>query len=179
MLIACLGWGSLVWDPRELPLRGQWLPDGPLVKVEFARQSLGQRITLVLEREARPVRSLWAVMESSDIESAKEALRIREGCTQVHIGAWTSAAGAAVDPRIPDLAEWAKARGVEAVVWTALPPKFADVERTPSIEEVITYLQSLRGASRDAAEQYMRRAPRQIETDYRRQIEAILGWAAE
>jgi hypothetical protein len=63
MLIACLGWGSLVWDPRELPVRGTWLTNGPFLPIEFARESSDGRITLVLVPDTIAVaQSLWASM---------------------------------------------------------------------------------------------------------------------
>jgi hypothetical protein len=39
MPTVCLGWGSLIWDPRELPIAVEWQTNGPLLAVEFARQS--------------------------------------------------------------------------------------------------------------------------------------------
>jgi len=176
MTIACLGWGSLIWDPRELPIQRQWFDDGPLIGIEFTRQSKDDRITLVIEDAAEPVRTLWAIMDAGDLELAREALQQREGMpSKDRIGHWR--AGDASPPAIPRLSDWAEARCVDAVIWTALPAKFGRSEgRTPSVDEVLKHLQGLQGAKRDNAERYIRLAPRQIDTAYRRRIEAELGW---
>ncbi len=176
--IACLGWGSLIWDPRTLPIRRHWYNDGPFIPVEFARQSNDGRITLVVVQGVRLMRSLWALMDTGDLNDAVDKLAEREGVTNKQwIGRWNS--GDPSPESIPTLAEWAKAHGIDAAVWTALPAKFGGEERTPSADEVVDYLKTLDGTARDEAAKYVRRAPRQIDTDYRRKIEAALGWKPE
>jgi hypothetical protein len=179
MKIACLGWGSLIWDPRSLPIQREWFQDGPSAPIEFTRQSSDGRMTLVIDLRAAYVRLLWAMMLPSDLTTARKALRDREGITRKDwssdIGSWKG--GDVAPDVIPELPAWADAHGLDAGIWTALKPKFNDKEISPSIQQVIAYLQSLTGTKRDKAEQYIRSAPRQIDTEYRRQIEAVLGWA--
>lgn len=177
--IACLGWGSLVWDPRDLPIRREWFKDGPFVPVEFARLSDDNRITLVISPAATPIRVLWAHMVPTDLSTAREALRNREGITARNwvelVGAWRH--GEAAPDQIPELPEWAAQRGVGAVVWTALAPKLKAATGSPSADEVIEHLRGLRGTTREHAKQYIERAPRQVDTEYRRRIEAVFGWS--
>ena len=173
--IACLGWGSLVWDPRGLPIQRYWFDDGPLVRVEFARESNDGRVTLVLDPSARPVRSLWALMDAEDVERARRDLGSREEIPERRwsdlIGAWPGDSPAC----ILGLEEWARARNLDGVVWTALGSNFH--EEGKSLEnQVLRHLQSLCGTKRDEAERYVRRAPKQIDTMVRRRIEAKLKW---
>ncbi|MCV3239293.1 hypothetical protein [Mesorhizobium sp. ZC-5] len=147
------------------------------MRIEFARQSNDDRITLVISDAAVPIRTLWAVMDTTDLNVAKEALRQREGKPiRDHIAHWQT--GDASPAAIPNLGEWAAAHGIRAVIWTALPPKFDGTEnRIPTIDEVLAHLAGLVGNKRENAERYIRLTPRQIDTAYRRRIEAELGWA--
>lgn len=178
--IACLGWGSLIWEPKDLPIQGQWSEDGPMIHVEFARQSQDGRITLVLVETELLLPSLWAVMASVDLDSSIEALRRRECIpkrnVEKHVGRWST--GEPSPQLIPGLSEWANAHNVNHVIWTSLPPKFNDEEIFPTAELVVEYLESLSGEQRKKAEQYVRLAPRQINTEYRRFIESSLHWHA-
>jgi hypothetical protein len=176
--IACLGWGSLVWDPGELPIRREWFKDGPFVPVEFTRQSSDGRMTLVIDSRATPLRVLWAQMVPVNLIEARDALCNRErisrkNCSSL-IGSWQL--GKVAPESIPSLATWAHVHGLEAVIWTALGPKFGREDRSPSVEEVIDYLRGLRGPTREHAKHYVEQTPRQIDTVYRRRIEADLEW---
>lgn len=177
---AFLGWGSLVWNPGALPIHGQWHLDGPFVRAELLRKSRDGRLTLVLARDVEPVRSLWASYAGTSLQDARVALCDREGIPKKNIatgiGSWSR--GEPSPDCILELEPWAMARGVQSVVWTNLSPKFEDNDaNAPSMEVVLRYLTGLTGPTRDLAEQYVRRAPRQIDTYYRRRIEAALGWS--
>lgn len=179
MLIACLGWGSLVWDPRELPIRREWFADGPLLPIEFARRSRDERVTLVLLDKAPVVRSLWTLMSVSELQAAKEALADREGATggdkTKNIGYW-STKGNSSGVGVGAIAGWANNVGIEAAIWTALPATFIDEYGPTLADKVIAHLHSLSHERRQNAESYIRRTPRQIDTDVRRRIERELRW---
>jgi hypothetical protein len=181
-VIACLGWGSLVWDPRALPIQRRWFEDGPLVRADFLRKSGDGRITLVLDESAEPVRGLWAIMCTRDPDEARSALRKREGIPAErendYVGLWMP--HLLEPPTILGLATWAQARNIDAVVWTALPHKFYedDATKIATCEDIVTYLASRTGTGREEAERYVRKAPPQIDTQIRRAIEAKLGWTA-
>lgn len=175
-MIACLGWGSLVWHPDTLPIVGNWHGNGPLVRVEFLRQSMDGRMTLVLTELGTWVPSCWAVLNVASLDDAVAGLAIREGTPVRNVGAWSDGTAAA-SPTIAGLGSWARSVGAKHVVWTNLPPKFDGVNDVVAThEQVIAHLKSLTGESAELAEAYVRRAPREVDTPLRRLIEAELGW---
>lgn len=180
MTIACLGWGSLVWDPHDLPVRSPWFADGPLLPIEFTRQSADGRITLVLTPKAPLIRSLWALVSTDDVRAARTRLGEREGVpsekTDNRISVWNGTQEE--EPNRKRIAQWAQEKNLQAVLWTGLPPKMKGVKGVPSSEHVIGYLRNLAREHEKFrhAERYVRMAPMQIDTEYRRAIEAEFGW---
>lgn len=181
MHIACLGWGSLVWDPRNLPVRGEWQQDGPPLPVEFVRQSSDGRLTLAIFEDVTDVTTLWVEVSKNSLDEAVKNLGEREGNPSKnrgrHIGVWRE------DVEYRDggikfrIGQWAVERDIDAVIWTALPPKFdGEDERAPTVAEAAGYLSGLEGEIRKRAEEYVRRAPPQIRTEYRQRFERELGW---
>jgi hypothetical protein len=179
-MIACIGWGSLIWDSRNLDVDGNWRADGPALPVEFARQSSNGRITLVIVQGVAPVPTLWSTFNTHNVAGAREALRQREGVFRSHaddfIACWRQGENPTSEPNAT-ISAWAANKELEAVVWTNLRPTFAGTDgRVPTEVEVIAYLRALGGQERTLAEEYVRRAPRQIDTAYRRAIARTLGW---
>lgn len=181
MNIACLGWGSLIWDIKDLPVKGEWQDDGPMLPIEFARQSEDDRITLVIVPGKKPVRSLWSLLSSSSLLDAKEALCRREGISEknihVHIGAVERGEDISSDDIKKTIHDWMKPLEIDAVIWTALPPKFKGNDYViPSKEQVVEHLNDLTGKAKLKSEKYVRKAPKQVITEYRSYIEKSLCW---
>lgn len=181
--IACIGWGSLVHSPGHLRFRAGWHYDGPLLPVEFARESGGKRITLVLCPGVPNVQTCWTLRNVLHIESAKQSLGLREyqdakpKWIREKIGFWDQTTGTSFGLEAETIAVWATERGLAGVVWTNLPSKFNQTNGVmPTAEQVIAYLRALDGEDRQRAEEYIRKAPAQIDTPYRRLIAQELGW---
>lgn len=183
--IACIGWGSLIWDPRDLPMRGQWHDDGPLLPVEFARESgakagqRGDKITLVICENTPRVRTLWTLLEVTDLTTARQRLAKREGIAkrwESDIGYWSCGGKTGDGREVATIGMWAASQGLEAVVWTNLPCKFDGKDAIPSAEQIVEFLQGLDDEKRAVAEAYVRQAPAQIDTPHRRLIAERLGW---
>jgi hypothetical protein len=179
--IACLGWGSLVWDPRTLHVRSAGFHDGPFLPIEFARESSDKRITLVITPGTAHVRSLWALSSLDTVDAAVADLALRENIKTENIprgiGVWQrdTQEGAGV---ASDIAEWGLRLNVDAVIWTNLKPRFRGQERIPSIDQVIRHIRDLSYELRSYAEKYVRETPPQIDTPYRRRLEQEFGWTA-
>jgi hypothetical protein len=179
--IICLGWGSLIWDQRNLKLREEerpWRRDGPRLPVDFARQSYDGRMTLVIVPNGPSVQVLWAEMEMSDIVAARANLTEREwkGAEPKTVTGFWSASEVEPSLASEDIGSWARTKGFACVIWTKLQAKFERQDRVPNVDELLTYLQTLSGHKATLAEEYVRRAPSQIRTPNRDAIERSLSW---
>ncbi len=176
MLIACLGWGSLIWKPDALPVISDWFTDGPAFPIEFSRVGDSGELATAISMNASTSNVLWSVLSCSEVNEAVLALRVREGIPESRadgIGIFIRG-----ESRTGDLAEWAYERQLDAVIWTALPPRLRGSEGlVPTSRDAIAYLQSLDGEKSEHAREYIQRVPPQIDTPYRREIASTLGWA--
>jgi len=180
MNIVCIAWGSLLWKPGPLKLASAWHPGGPRLPIEFVRDSDDSaEVALVLCEGARLQSTYWAYLATQDLDEARAMVGAREKITPARpdwIGSIPSMAGAQEDARI---AAWLRDQRIDAAVWTALPAKSNKVSgRVPSAREVVATLDAMPPEQRAEAEQYVRCTPAHIDTDYRRVIEAALGWYA-
>ncbi|MCW6159828.1 MAG: hypothetical protein LVQ95_01925 [Candidatus Micrarchaeales archaeon] len=169
--IAVIGFGSLVWDPRELKLAdGEWHKDGPKLPVEFARVSQDGRLTLVIAPELKPQPTRWAYSGCRTLGEAKADLAKREGPTpEKNIGALKKGEKGS-DATEQAIASWCEKKGLDGVVWTKLSPKAPDgSERIITPEEAVAYVKSLEDRLKNA-KRYIEMAPEEIDTPTRRAL---------
>jgi hypothetical protein len=193
--IGCLAWGSLFWDPRTLPHESPFREDGFPLPIEFSRVSLDGRVTLVIDESAAVLQTLWVPLSVSTLEEAVTRLGEREKVAPERRAEWigryqkgsprkgsagTDAAAPLADAAsalFDGLDEWLAARGLDAVVWTALPARTPGGRlHDPGLDALLEHLASLRGEARERAEEYIRRTPIGIRTKRREVFERVLGW---
>jgi len=139
--IALLAWGSLLWKAEPLKIRDPWQSDGPFLPIEFARESDGGELPVVLCPGAPAVAVPWTFLDEADLDAACEQLRIREAIPRGRpdgVGS-VSRGNQPGDAFCADVIErWRASQNLDAVIWTALPPRSAGVEgQVPSAREAV------------------------------------------
>ena len=178
MNIAFLGWGSLIWDKRDLPIVGDWQQGGPVLPIEFSRISGDGRLTLVIdEQNGADVAARYARSACTNLNDAIASLGKRENNPpKERIGfvnlvsnterAWSRQYHPTACDRIK---AWAQTQNWEAIVWTALISNFAEKRGEPySAEAAIRYFNGLAGETKARATEYVEKAPPEVDTPFRR-----------
>jgi hypothetical protein len=186
--VACLGWGSLLWDPRTLPMAEPFRADGPRLPIEFSRVAMDGRVTLVIDPRAKAIQTYRVRMDVDDLDAAIRQLSIREKISSERHGDWIGVqtrASSAEDTGVaaPEvrsaIAGWLSNQPYDAVVWTALPARAPDGRfEYPSQDSLVSHLQSLSGPALVRAEEYIRRAPDAVRTPNRKRFEEVFGWSS-
>ena len=187
MRIAILGWGSLIWDTdtekgKEFArrCRGQWaIAQGLELPLEFSRvsESRSHALTLVIdEKHGTRCRVSYAMSKREALNDAICDLRSREGTTWKNIGCWTARRGTPrLDATQERIGAWAGKSGFDAVVWTALESNFAKQNKANatefSVENAIRHIENLSREGKARAAEYVWRAPDEIMTALREQLQ--------
>ena len=179
MRIAYLGWGSLVWDPKTLPIVGTWENGGPVLPIEFSRISSDGRLTLVIDEvHGTNVETLFAVSDVDELSIAIEQLMKREGCPNtknigsvdiLNLGSMTG-----ISVVYETIIEWARANNFDGVVWTALPSNFyKKTGELFSVDNALNYLKVLQGEELELALEYIDKAHKVVRTQFREQYNLL------
>ena len=184
MKIAILGWGSLIWLPKDLKFdtNSGWKENGPVLPIEFAIISQDGRLTLVITPNGTEVTTLYSVSSFDSLDLAVLNLKKREGTVVENIGSYNKSKDefSPVDFSFKEnIKNWIQTTDFDAVIWTDLPEKWIlnDGNKTEiDPNDRINYLQNLKGAESALAAEYIRNTPKQIATKYRNQIIKTLGW---
>ena len=104
---------------------------------------------------------------------AKESLREREVTNDKNIHSITTTEKAD-SPIKETIQAWLISKDLDATIWTGL--SYFENDKRPTIEEVLEHFSKLDSIFGKQAEEYIRKAPKQIDTEYRRQIEKEFGW---
>jgi hypothetical protein len=174
MKIAILGWGSLIWDPRELEIAVPWHHDGPQLPIEFARISSRNRLTLVIKPGWDNVTTLWGLSSLDSLNNARENLKTREGTENLNnIGYYdflnnTYSSVHLSDAIKANLIAWNGDKKMDAIIWSDFSENFLAKYRLPfTIINVIRFLGERTPEEYPAVKEYNLKTPPQIQTRFR------------
>ncbi len=180
MKIAILGWGSLLWDPRDLQRSTAFELTGPSLPIEFCRISKDHRLTLIIDETFGTFCQTYAATSAlTTLDEAVENLRLREGMSSaadVGFADLTSQKRSRNATRlhphmVETIADWALHAGYDAAIWTALESHFEDRTTEPfSVNAALRFLETLEQRDAEAftrALTYIRRAPEATQTPVR------------
>ncbi len=186
MKIAILGWGSLIWQPKELEYNKTfgWNEDGPILPIEFARISKDGRLTLVITENGTKVPVLYTLSNYPNLEEAILNLAVREGSGRNSIGSYDKSKDTFSSKFLfkDEMKNWIKNTDLDGAIWTNLGENWnikndkGDIIRQIEPKNRIEYLKELKGHTSAIAEEYIRRTPHQIVTAFRKNIESELNW---
>lgn len=183
--IAILGWGSLLWDPRNLNYIEElgWLEDGPILPIEFARISNDGRLTLVITEKGTYVKTYFSMSNCLWTNEAIDNLIEREGSE--NIGFYIKETNTFYPENFKykqAILDWIENYGMDAVIWSNLGEnwkiknKQKEEIKIINPDERVVYLENLDEITKLKAKEYICKAPLQIETKYRAVFENALGW---
>ena len=132
-------------------------------------------MTLVVMKDGPTCTVQWAEIRAKDLGDAVKQLKDREGCQLPAIGRWPNNSGN-IYPHEKVIEEWARAKGIAGVVWTALKSGFSTTRGTPpTLDEVLAYLATLEGEDLKAVTEYVAGTPIETQTPFREKLEHALG----
>lgn len=180
MKIAVICWGSVFWDKGSLKTLGTWKNDGPELPLEFCRISSPgrskERVTLALNESSAMCVTYWDVIAASDLKTARNNLRDREGAVTDDIETFMrgqnplSASAVQIDKWLVNHPE------IEAVVWTGLASNWSKIRGVNfSTEDLVKYLDAKKGSMAKTKESFDK-APAQIQTVGR---EVFMKWCTD
>lgn len=180
--IAILGWGSLIWEPRELETIGGWQMGGPVLPIEFSRVSNDGRLTLVVdEKNGVDVPTRYILSSRTDMAGAIENLRVREKAPSDRgIGIFDRSnelrndhAMRSAPAAYSRISAWATEFAMDGVIWTAIPPRFLD-GKDFSVVAAVDYLAGLEEPIKAIALAYIRNAQPEVATPVRERVARLL-----
>jgi len=186
MKSAVLAWGSLVRDPRELQLAAEFVPNGPLLPIEFCRVSSDGRLTLAVDETYGALCQTYSAPSACEnLDAAIENLREREvmrsasevGFVELASGRQSETAIERHPQAVATIAAWTQANGYDAAIWTARASNFEEWGKGGepfSVTAALRYLEALKKS--DAARfglalDHIRSAPIEVQTPVRDEVQ--------